>query len=227
MSGRIGAERLRAALRLVAVTPDGANTPEEAVRLIAPALRGGATMLQYRDKRDIAPELRARMAAAIRAACAESGAMFIVNDDLSLARLVGADGVHLGPEDERVDVARSRVPEGFIIGASAGTTAAAHSAASRGADYLGVGAIFDARATKANASEPRGVEHLRAVRAALPRMPLVGIGGITEQNASSVTGSGADGVAVVRAVFVGADPAGAARVLRERVLLGLLGGARD
>lgn len=182
------------------------------------AVAGGAGVVQLRDKTATGGEL-VRRARALKAVCAEGGALFIVNDRLDVALASGADGVHLGPDDVSVEDAR-RVAAQLIIGASAGDVAGAQALVAAGADYLGVGAIYDAHPSKANASAPRGVEVLSAITAAVD-VPIVGIGGIRAENAAPVAEHGAAGVAVIREV-VGADaPDEAVRRLMAAVDFGL------
>lgn len=128
----------------------------------------------------------------------ELGVALIINDDVSLAVKLGADGVHLGPDDMPVDEARSLAPD-LIIGASAGSVERALELQAAGADYLGVGAIYEARPSKSNASAPRGPELLRQVVKAVS-VPIVGIGGITLENVAEVIAAGASGAAVIRAI---------------------------
>ena len=182
----------------------GLGAPEDLLEVASAMVRGGAAVIQLRDEvgsgretwaaaRLLAPRLRAL------------GARFIVNDRLDIALAVGADGVHLGPEDLPVASARAVVPEGFLIGASAGSLEAARRAVDEGADYLGVGAIFGGRESKPDASAPRGVEILRTLRSAVA-VPLVAIGGLTVENAGQAIEAGADGVAVIRGLLGGQGP---------------------
>lgn len=207
--------RLRAAMRLYAVTPTALGDADAYGAAVAAAIRGGATAVQYRDKGATPDDARAR-AAAIVAACRGAGVLCIVNDDAALAANVGADGVHLGPDDGDVAAVRARFPA-LVVGGSAGTVERAQALVEAGADYLGVGAIFDARASKANASAPRGVGALRELRGvpSLADVPVVAIGGITNDNARACVEAGADGVAVIRAVFGAPDVEAAARACAD------------
>lgn len=136
----------------------------------------------------------------------ETNTAFVINDDISLARELGADGVHLGQDDESVAIARQALGEDAIIGVSAGTPEEAGKAIEDGADYLGVGAIF-ATASKADAGEPIGVAGLRQiVERVNGRIPVVAIGGIGLQNAKQCRMAGADGVAVVSAIMGSHEP---------------------
>lgn len=176
------------------------------------ALAGGAGVLQLRDKRSSA-RASVSLARALARICASAGVPFIVNDRLDVAIISGADGVHLGPKDLRVDDARALAP-GLIIGASAGDPIRALELESQGADYLGCGAVFDATASKPDASPARGVHFITQVRE-LVSIPVVGIGGITIDNGASVIKAGADGIAVIRAISEHENPREATRLLLQ------------
>ena len=171
------------------------------------ALRGGAALLQYRDKTADSAR-RAFEARALRELCARFEVPFIVNDDVELALAVGADGVHLGEDDGEIAAARARLGAGAIIGASCyDSLARARQLAAAGADYLAFGAYF-ASPTKPNAR--RATPDL--LREAKPLgLPLVAIGGITPDNAPPLVEAGADFLAVISGVFAQADPEAAAR----------------
>ncbi|MBS0581993.1 MAG: thiamine phosphate synthase [Proteobacteria bacterium] len=171
------------------------------------ALRGGAVLLQYRDKTADSAR-RAFEARALRELCARHEVPFIVNDDVELALAAGADGVHLGEDDGDIAAARARLGSGAIIGASCyDSRARARELAAAGADYLAFGAFFPS-STKPDAR--RATPDL--LRAAKPLgLPLVAIGGITPDNAQPLVEAGADFLAVISGVFAQADPEAAAR----------------
>lgn len=137
----------------------------------------------------------------------------IVNDRADVALAAGAAGVHVGPEDLPAAALRPWVPPGFIIGASVGTED--ELACARDADYVGIGPVF-ATDTKRDAGSSIGVDGFAALRGKLPQ-PAVAIGGITAENAGAVMAAGADGVAVIRAVFSAAAPGVAAQLLRSAI----------
>jgi len=145
-----------------------------------------------------------------------AGGLLIVNDRLDVALAADADGLHVGPDDLPVAMARRLLRPGMVLGASAGTVEEAVAAERDGADYLGVGAVFEARGSKADAGAPVGPERVRAIRAAV-QIPIVGIGGIKAENAASVVEAGADGVAVITGVVAAPDIAVAAARLVEVV----------
>ena len=173
-------------------------------------LAAGVTCLQLREKHQDPAEF-VRMARALKPICARYGVPLILNDAVELAKEVDADGVHVGQDDMSVARARAILGPDKIIGASAHNVAEAVAAYQAGADYLGCGAVFGS-ATKTDASHlPEG--ELARVCAATP-LPVVGIGGITEENLPRLAGSGVAGVALVSALFAPADkPAAVARLL--------------
>ena len=187
--------------------------PDLAAR-VAAAVRGGVDIVQLREKGGVREDLLG-LAGELREICASEagGALFTVNDDVELARLSGADGVHLGQEDETPARARELLGEGVVIGRSAGTVGEALAAVREGADYLGVGTVF-ATPTKPDA-EVAGLALVEAVaREDLP-LPWFAIGGITLETAPMVAEAGAPGFAVVRAILDAEDPEDAARELRS------------
>ena len=170
------------------------------------ALRGGAVILQYRDKTTDAPR-RDIEARALAALCARYDVPLIINDDVELAAGVGAAGVHLGEDDGDPDGARARLGSGAIIGVSCyDSLARARAGAAAGADYLAFGAFYPT-ATKPNARRATP-ELLRAAQDF--GLPRVAIGGITPDNARPLLDAGADFLAVVSGVFGEPDPEAAA-----------------
>lgn len=177
------------------------------------ALRGGASIIQLRDKEASPRELLSE-AFALAQLCRQYGATFIVNDRLDLALASGADGVHLGQDDLPAKAAR-RLLQGKLLGISTHSLEQAVKAEEDGADYIGVGPIFPT-ATKETGYRPLGLEGLRRIREAV-KVPILAIGGISFENAPSVIAAGADGVAVISAVVGAQDIAQAAHRLREIV----------
>ncbi|MBR6259137.1 MAG: thiamine phosphate synthase [Oscillospiraceae bacterium] len=174
------------------------------------ALKGGVTCLQLREKALPDDELLAE-AEEIKGLCRAYGALFIINDRADIALLIGADGVHVGAEDEAVASVRKKAGPDFIIGATAKTIEEARAAERAGADYLGVGAVFPSP-TKQNARRITP-EKLREICAAV-KIPAVAIGGITAENIREIYGSGIAGAAVISAVFGAEDIKKAARELK-------------
>lgn len=182
--------------------------------LVAAAVAGGATMVQLREKEwpanQVVEEGRRLLGITHRA-----GVPLIVNDRADIAMAIGADGVHLGPDDLPVVDARRMLGPDAIIGASAATVEEALAAQSAGADYLGVGSIFPTT-SKPDAGDAIGVEPLTRIKAAV-RIAVVAIGGIAHGNAALAIRAGADGVAVISAVVGADDVADATRRLLEVV----------
>jgi thiamine-phosphate pyrophosphorylase len=199
-------EELRDA-RLLLVT----DPRPDLVARVAAAVRGGVDIVQLRQKGAAGGELL-DLAEELREVCTGEGALFTVNDDVELARLSGADGVHLGQEDETPARAREVLGEDAVIGRSAGTAGEALEAVREGADYVGVGTVF-ATPTKPDA-EVAGLALVEAVARENLSLPWFAIGGITLETAAEVAAAGAPGFAVVRAILDAEDPETAARELR-------------
>jgi thiamine-phosphate pyrophosphorylase len=176
--------------------------------LLDAALRGGVDVVQLRDKK-LADDALIAAAEPFREACAEHGALFVLNDRPDLVEACGADGVHVGRSDIPVDEARALIGDERLIGLSVSTTA--ELAEIEGADYVGVTAF--ATPTKGDAVAG-GLELVRAA-AAMLTIPWFAIGGIDLSNVAEVADAGAPGVAVVRAIRNADDPEAAAQELRQ------------
>ena len=196
-------------LTLYAVTDRswlGGRTLAETVEAV---IEGGATMIQLREKGKTEEEILAS-AREIAPVCRKHGVPFIVNDSIELARACGADGVHLGQSDVPEGDVRKQA-EGLILGLSANTVESARLAQERGADYLGVGAVFGT--TTKHDARHLTPEKLREITDAVD-VPVVAIGGINETNILGLKGCGMEGAAVVSALFAQPDPGEAAKRLR-------------
>ncbi len=205
MPGRAAArpdERRRDAWRgLYPITRESGGDPERWLHNIEAALRGGARLLQYRDKREDAPR-RFTEARALLGIAERHGAALIINDDLELALAVGAHGVHVGRDDVSLAAARERLGPAAIIGVSCyAQLDCARQAERAGADYVAFGSFFPSP-TKPLAARA-GVDLLRAWRT--HATPVCAIGGITLENAPELTGAGADLLAVISALWDAAD----------------------
>ncbi len=183
-------------------------------QVIEAALRGGATIIQYREKTASTRQMVDEGLALVDI-CHSHGAPLIVDDRIDVALAIDADGVHVGDDDMPVALARKLMGRGKIIGVSADNPCTAQSAIADGADYLGVGAVF-ATGTKADAGAPIGLAGLQEVTR-VTTIPVVGIAGINAQNAATVIRAGANGVAVISAVIQAEDVENAARQLRAIV----------
>jgi thiamine-phosphate pyrophosphorylase len=175
---------------------------------VAEALRGGARIVQYRDK-TADHQRRLREASLLARLCKSHDALFIVNDDIELARGCGADGVHLGKSDGGPAAARQVLGPDAVIGVSCyNAIERARKAQADGADYLAFGRFFP------SASKPNAVRADLAVLETARRklqLPLVAIGGITPENAPLLIEAGADMLAVIQAVFGQPDVEAASR----------------
>jgi thiamine-phosphate pyrophosphorylase len=179
------------------------------------ALSGGANFIQFRDKDMTSRELY-ETALALRELTVERGALFLVNDRADIAAAVGADGVHLGLGDLPVPEARKLLGPRAVIGASAREPSHARRAWREGADYLGVGPVYEARSSKPDAPGPRDVALIRTIRESCD-LPVLAIGGIDAGNAAEPLRAGASGVAVISAVVAAPDIAGATAALLAAV----------
>jgi thiamine-phosphate pyrophosphorylase len=192
-----------------AITPDSPDT-QWLLATCEAALKGGVAVLQYREKTgDVA--LRHEQASELLVLCRQYGAPFIVNDDLRLADLIGADGVHLGRDDGSMREARIILGPGKMIGVSCyQDLVRAREFQKLGADYVAFGSFFPSR-TKPRASLA-DVSVLSSARREIT-LPIVAIGGITVDNAAALIDAGADAIAVISALFDAPDVEAAARQL--------------
>jgi len=185
---------------LYAVTPDIANTPE-LLALAEAALAGGARALQYRNK-SAGAALRLVQGRALVALCWEYQVPLIINDHLELALALDADGLHLGVEDGSLANARAQLGPAKILGASCyDRIENAFEAERLGADYVAFGSFFPSSIKPGAVRAPLTL--LQEARRRLP-VPVLAIGGITPANAPQLLAAGADGIAVISALF-GAD----------------------
>ena len=192
---------------LYAVTPELTDSIALLGKVDA-ALRGGARVVQYRSK-SIAHSLRRSQAGEIANLCRIHNALFIVNDSVALAREVDADGVHLGKDDGGVLAARSMLGRGKLIGVSCyNEMDRARKAVAQGADYVAFGSFFSSSIKPQALRADMELLHSAASEIALP---VVAIGGITEDNAAGLIAAGADAVAVVSALFDACDVEAQAR----------------
>lgn len=189
----------RDALRgLYAITDPQLCPDRSLVQQVAQALAGGCRVVQFRDKRN-EPARRRTLAGELLSLCQQHQALLLINDDVSLAREIGADGVHLGKDDPDPAAARARLGGEAIIGVSCyNRLELALDAASQGVDYVAFGRFFP------SLSKPGAVQAhpdlLRRAREAI-ELPLVAIGGITPENGAPLIEAGADMLAVIHGVF--------------------------
>lgn len=199
-------------LLLYAVTDRSWLNGETLYAQVEKALKGGVTFVQLREKA-LDEQAFLEEAKEIQKLCAQYHVPFVINDNVEIAAQIGADGVHVGQSDMEAGDVREKLGPDRIIGVSAQTVEQAVRAQERGADYLGVGAVFQT-GSKADAVEVSH-ETVRAITEAVD-IPVIAIGGITKDNVSELSGTGICGIAVISAIFAQEDIEGAARVLKER-----------
>jgi len=198
--------------RLYVITDEKVSRGRSHLQVAEASIAGGADVIQLRDKEAPAGKLY-RVALRLRRLTREAKVVFIVNDRIDIALAVDADGVHVGQADLPASAAREIIGPGRILGVSVDTVDEAVLAERDGADYLGVGPVFEARGTKPDAGEPLGVDRVSRIRSRC-RLPIVAIGGIDAGNARGVREAGADAAAVISAVAAADDIALAARRLK-------------
>ena len=202
-------ERLRRGLYLV--TPDIRDS-DRLLAVLEQALQGRPAVVQYRNKL-VSDAARREQALAVAALCRANDALFIVNDKVELALEVGADGVHVGGEDGDLAEIRARLGDTLILGVSCyDEWARAEAAVAAGADYVAFGAMF---ASSVKPDAPRAsLELVQRAKAELS-VPVVGIGGITLDNAPQLVEAGVDLVAVISDVFSAQEPAVRAAAIQD------------
>jgi len=170
------------------------------------ALKGGITVFQFREKGTGALEGEAKfqLAKRMQKLCNHYNVPFIVNDDIELAIALDADGVHIGQEDENAIKVREWIGN-KVLGVSAHSIEEIKLAMEAGADYIGIGPIY-ATSTKKDAKEVQGTSLIEKVKQLNLRIPIVGIGGITIDNAYPVIKAGADGVAIISEISMAENP---------------------
>ena len=198
-------------LRLYAVTDRAWLRGRTLFEQVEEALRGGATMVQLREK-TLDEDAFFHEAVELTRLCHRHGVPLLINDNVDIARRSGADGVHVGQEDMAAEEVRSILGSDMIVGVTAKTVEQALRAQDAGADYLGSGAVFGS-ATKINA-RPMTRETLSAITRAVS-IPVVAIGGIHSGNIQELTGTGIAGVAVVSGIFAAENIEEECRLLRR------------
>lgn len=182
--------------------------------LVRQAVEGGADIVQYRDKKSTG-RVMLETALELRKLTHEYGVPLIINDRLDIAIACMADGLHVGQDDLPVPAVKNMSGFSGIIGVSVGTPEEAVRAEAEGADYVALSPLFSTP-TKTDAGPGHGLAVLQEIRARVS-VPLIAIGGIGSGNVSDVIAHGADGVAVISAVFGREDVRGAARELKSLI----------
>ena len=179
--------------------------------VVKESLDGGVTFLQLREKK-LDEEHFLEEAKELKKLCKEYKVPFIINDNVDIAAAINADGVHVGQSDMEAGDVRAKLGPDKIIGVTAKTVEQAVLAQERGADYLGVGAVFHTD-SKADAREI-SFDTLRDICKAVS-IPVIAIGGITEENVKELAGTGICGVAVISAIYARSDIKKAAENLKN------------
>lgn len=199
-------------LLLYAVTDRHWLNGETLYSQVEKVLKGGATFIQLREK-NLDEEQFLEEAKEIQKLCREYHVPFVINDNVKIAAAIDADGVHVGQSDMEAGDVRTKLGPDKIIGVSAQTVEQAIEAEKRGADYLGVGAVFPT-GSKDDAIEV-GKEALKAICEAVS-IPVIAIGGIGAHNVGELAESGICGIAVISALFAQPDIEMATKELRSR-----------
>lgn len=186
---------------LYAVTDRAWVGKQTLLEQVEDAIKGGATCIQLREK-VLGEESFLQEAMQMKELCTKYSVPFIINDNVEIAIKSNADGIHVGQSDMAASNVRALVGEDMIIGVSVQTVEQALAAQEAGADYLGVGAVFNTT-TKLDASEVP-LETLKAI-CEVVSIPVVAIGGINKSNLLELTDTGVDGVALVSAIFAVKD----------------------
>ena len=217
MVGRVQNEAIKEMLKVYFIF-GSINCPKNPEDVLTEAIKGGITIFQFREKGKDALKGAAKQALALKLQkiCQDRQVPFIVNDDVDLALEIDADGVHIGQDDENVATVRERIGADKILGVSAHSLAEVETALRYGADYLGIGPVFETK-TKEDAKAAAGVTLIQSLRQTGFTTPIVGIGGINADNAATVMEAGADGVAVITAISLAEEITEAARKINNVV----------
>ena len=197
-------------LLLYAVTDRSWLGTDTLAKQVEMALKGGATFVQLREKH-LDHDAFLAEALEVKALCKKFSVPFVINDNVALAKEIDADGVHVGQSDMETGSVREFLGSGKIVGVSAQTVEQALLAQARGAEYLGVGAVFPTGSK--DDAEDVGIDTLKAICAAV-NIPVIAIGGIGPQNVAKLNGCGICGIAVISAIFAQQDITAATKQLR-------------
>ena len=191
----------RKSLQLYAITDSHWLNGRTLYSVVKESLEGGVTFLQLREK-ELDEEHFLEEARELQKLCREYQVPFVINDNVDIAAAINADGVHVGQSDMEAGDVRAKLGPDKIIGVTAKTVEQAVLAQERGADYLGVGAVFHTD-SKADAKEI-SFDTLKDICKAVS-IPVIAIGGITEENVRELAGSGICGIAVISAIYAQRD----------------------
>lgn len=201
-------------LLLYAVTDRTWLGEETLYSQVEKALSGGATWVQLREKH-LDNDHFLQEAIEIQSLCRKYHVPFVINDNVEIALEMNADGVHVGQNDRNAGTVREMIGPDKILGVSAETVEQAILAEQRGADYLGVGAVFPTGSK--DDAENVSYDTLRAICEAVT-IPVIAIGGITKENVYELKGSGIVGIAVISAIFAKPDIKTATSELKEKII---------
>ena len=196
------AKNYRFNTELYCITAEEHSLGRSNIEVVQKMIDAGVTIIQYREK-DKKMKAKYSECLLIRKMTKEAGVTFIVNDDIDLAIIVGADGVHIGQDDLPIEKVSQQVGEDMITGISTHSPEEAQQAVKSGADYIGVGPIFKT-ATKKDVCDPVGFTYLEYVARNIS-IPFVAIGGIKVDNIAEVVKKGAGCIAVITEITTSAD----------------------
>lgn len=202
--------------RTYLITQASLSAERSTLEVVRAAIDGGIDVVQLREK-ETSARSRYELGLELRELTADAGVDLIVNDRVDIARAIDADGVHVGQSDLPVAVARDLLGPNAIVGCSTSTVAEARDAEADGADYLGVGAVYGTSSKDVNEDKDGIAPERVAEIADAVSIPVVGIGGITADNAAPVVEAGATGVAVITEITAAPDPQSATESLAVAV----------
>ncbi len=191
---------------------DGFESDDKFLDSVAQALSGGVDIVQLREKKANARRI-IELGKKIRQLTSMFNALFIVNDRVDIAKIVKADGVHLGQDDVEINYAKEVLGNDKIIGISTHEPGQAIKAVEEGADYIGVGPVFETPTKPGRKSV--GLEYVKWANENVLDIPFYAIGGINQENVCDVIESGAKNIAVVRAIINAQSPKDAALKFKE------------
>ncbi|QRV16793.1 thiamine phosphate synthase [Haloterrigena salifodinae] len=198
------------------VTQQSISGDRSTIDVVRAAIEGGVDVVQLREK-DTDARWRYELGLELRELTTEAGVDLIVNDRVDVAEAIDADGVHVGQSDLPVAVARELLGPEAIVGCSTATVEEALEAEAAGADYLGVGTVYGTTSKDVNRyKDGVGRERIAEIVDAVS-IPVVGIGGVTADNAAPVVEAGATGVAVISEITAADDPRAATAALADAV----------
>jgi thiamine-phosphate pyrophosphorylase len=218
MPGRsklLNKEKILEKVQLYAIADPGLCLNRDLIKLISLAIEGGAQMIQFRDKESSDKEFLEK-AGEIHKITLRKKIPLIINDRVDIAKLVDAEGVHLGEDDLPVKEARRILDTEKIIGASACNLKTAKLKEREGADYIGLGPIFET--SSKDIEKPLGIDILKKANIIL-QIPVFPIGGINLSNLDQIISTGTKRIAVISAIFMAEDVRKATQELFKRLKL--------